>query len=374
MYCLSDEQVEYILSDIRRNGVEMEDLQLNLLDHICCIVEQNLEEDGDFEGFYRETVKQFYKHELREIEVETIRLLTFKNYYGMKKVMIVSGAASAVAFIFGSVFKVMHWPGAAVLLTLAILILGLVFLPLLTLLKTREGGTTRDKIVLVLGAVIGILFFIATLFKIMHWPGANVMLISTMGLSMFVLVPVYFFTGIRKPETKVNTIVTTVLLVGITALSFMLFNLRQPRLQLMDAYAKNEQLLRQMQSRALRTDNALVNDMNTICKNIKAMILQQDIGTAELPVDAKGIYVQEEAMWRYPSIRVIPSMLAKLKADMEAYNSNEANGVKLPADHILLNIGPEELRSYSNFFVLNNITQLQMYLANAESSTVAINR
>ena len=44
MYYLSDQQIEYILNDIRRNGVEMEDLQLNLLDHICCIIEQNLEE------------------------------------------------------------------------------------------------------------------------------------------------------------------------------------------------------------------------------------------------------------------------------------------------------------------------------------------
>ena len=81
MYCLSDKQIEYILNDIRRNGVEMEDLQLNLLDHICCIIEQNLEENGDFENFYSATLKTFYKKELREIEEETKTLLTFKNYY-----------------------------------------------------------------------------------------------------------------------------------------------------------------------------------------------------------------------------------------------------------------------------------------------------
>ena len=42
MYCITEQQIEYILNDIRRNGIETEDLQLNLLDHICCMAEHNL--------------------------------------------------------------------------------------------------------------------------------------------------------------------------------------------------------------------------------------------------------------------------------------------------------------------------------------------
>ena len=79
MYCLNEKQIDFILDDIRRNGVELEDLQSNLLDHICCIIEQELEENGDFEQFYFSTIKKFYKNELREIEEETISLLNFKN-------------------------------------------------------------------------------------------------------------------------------------------------------------------------------------------------------------------------------------------------------------------------------------------------------
>src|SRR5688572_12103790 len=105
MYCISDEQIEYILSDIRRRGVETEDLQLNLLDHICCIIEQNLEDNNDFEGFYVRTIPLFYKQQLSELEEETTNLLTFKNYYAMKKIMIVSGTFAVTAFITGSTFK-----------------------------------------------------------------------------------------------------------------------------------------------------------------------------------------------------------------------------------------------------------------------------
>src|ERR1043165_9729713 len=99
MYRITDEQIEFILNDIRRNGVETESLQLNILDHICCIIEQNLKESDGFEDFYHKTIRQFYKQNLREIEEETIKLLTFKNYYAMKKVMIASGAFAVAAFV-----------------------------------------------------------------------------------------------------------------------------------------------------------------------------------------------------------------------------------------------------------------------------------
>jgi len=85
MYRVSDEQIEFILDDIKKRGVEMEDLQLNLLDHICCILERDYNETDDFNTIYNTTIKQFFKTELWEIEEETIGLLHFKHYYKMKR-------------------------------------------------------------------------------------------------------------------------------------------------------------------------------------------------------------------------------------------------------------------------------------------------
>jgi hypothetical protein len=226
MYNLSEQQIEYILNDIRRNGVEMEDLQLNLLDHICCIIEQNLKEGDDFEDFYRKTVKQFCKHELWEIEEETIILLTIKNYYVMKKSMIISGTISVAALLFGSFLKIMHWPGANVMLLLGIVTFSFVFLPLMLFLKTKEAEDKRDKLIIGVGTLVGILLCISVLFAIMHWPGRTPLWIITCASSMFLLIPLYFFTGIRKPEAKINTIIITIILVGATGLQFMMINIR----------------------------------------------------------------------------------------------------------------------------------------------------
>lgn len=225
MYSLSDEQIEYILCDIRRNGVEMEDLQLSLLDHICCILERDLRDGDDFEAFYHATVRQFYRQELREIEVETIHLLTFKNYYKMKKIMLGSGAVSVAAFAFGSILKAMHWPGASPMLIIGLLTLSAVFLPVLAILKAKETVNSSDKALVVIGATIGVLYITSTLFALMHWPGRTSMWLATVCISMFVFLPVYLYKGMQQPETKLNTIITSILVVGFTLSLFTMIKL-----------------------------------------------------------------------------------------------------------------------------------------------------
>ena len=85
MYCLSDQQIDFILTDIRSHGITTESLQNDLLDHICILIEQNLEPDGDFQSFYSSVIKSFYKQELREIEEQTAFLLTYSNHWVLGK-------------------------------------------------------------------------------------------------------------------------------------------------------------------------------------------------------------------------------------------------------------------------------------------------
>ena len=43
-----------------------EDLQENLLDHICCIIENELGESEDFYKFYEKILPRFFKKDLRK--------------------------------------------------------------------------------------------------------------------------------------------------------------------------------------------------------------------------------------------------------------------------------------------------------------------
>lgn len=226
MYVLTDEQIEFIRNDIRRNGIELEELQLDLLDHICCVIETEHTAENDFEAFYRSILPRFYKRSLREIQEETHLLLTFKNYYAMKKIMIISGTFSAFTVLIGSLFKVMHWPGAALLFVIAIALFSFVFLPILSVIRIKEQTKTKDKIVIIAAAIFGSAISLAILFKVMHWPFATILWTISLGILYFLFLPVYFFGGIRNPATKTNTIVSSILILTAGGLLFLITNLR----------------------------------------------------------------------------------------------------------------------------------------------------
>src|SRR5258708_9386644 len=68
-----------MLTDLRQRGIETESMCMNLLDHICILIENNLEEDGDFERFYATVIPSFYKEELRELEDEALLLMSLRR-------------------------------------------------------------------------------------------------------------------------------------------------------------------------------------------------------------------------------------------------------------------------------------------------------
>jgi hypothetical protein len=372
MYALSEKQIEFILNDIKHRGVEMEDLQLNLLDHICCVIECELQPDGDFESFYQKTIPRFFKKELKEIEEETILLLTFKNYYAMKKSMIISGTISAIMLIMGSFFKIMHWPGAGILLVLGITISSVIFLPLMSILKSKEISTKTDKLIIVLGTIVGILFANFVMFKVMHWPGANVFLFSSISIAFFIFLPIYFFTGIRKPEARVNTITSSVLLVMIIGLQFTLINTRPASKQVqvkMNNHVQAEILLSKMQQNLIDSSvtKKIADDINATCEQIKSLIIENGIGLKAIPKDfeEQSILLEEGNLGddffdKGEGLK----LFSDLKKDLLQYN--ELSKLQVPIEQSILNIELEKVGLYNNYSVLNSITQLQMYIANAE--------
>jgi hypothetical protein len=376
MYTLSEQQIDFILNDIKTRGVEMEDLQLNLLDHICCIIERELQADGDFDQFYQQVIPKFFKKELKEIEEETILLLTFKNYYAMKKAMIRTGIVSTTLLITGSFFKIMHWPGAGPLLVFGIGILSIVFLPLMYILKTKDSSNLREKVVLGLSALIGFLLCWATLFTIMHWPGGDGLLwLTAVGVSAFLLIPIYFFTGIRNPDTRLNTIVTSIVLVGATGLLFIVINIRPSKRQLeikMHTYIQSEELLRKMQQ-AVKGNNELATDINTTAEKIKSLIIENTLGQSTIPKDfeEQNILAEEENLGPdfFKSDGKGAILFSNLKKMVATYNAtistNEEN--KIPADHFQM----DKMGSYNNYTVLNYLVQLQMYLATNDTKITA---
>jgi hypothetical protein len=407
MYSINDQQIDFILNDIRARGVEMEDLQYNLLDHICCIIEQNLEANGDFERFYQKTVRQFYKHELWEIEEETISLQIFKHYYTMKKIMIGSGIISAIAMIAGIFFKFMHWPGASFLLVIGIGLSSLLFLPLLFTLKIKEKKEAKDRVIIGIGTLAGILMSLGILFKVMHWPGANMMGMGAVLMMLIIFLPVYFFNGIRNPDTRVNTLVSTILIIMGCGLFFTLVNTRPSvRMQNMVAFsnqkadasyryltAQNSSQLAiavkdSSHGKSLTELSALCNVLCNTIEQLKLGVINETEGIPYSKVDYSTLQMPENydtpTRYLFDNMGIAKPALQELKKKLGELNAMASGNFKVEASQLINlsdrsavhqdGIEPWEKSSFyhtTEDLVLKNFTQLQLDIRIIEANCLS---
>jgi hypothetical protein len=211
---------------IRKKDIPNEDIRYNILDHVCCIIENEFKNGKDFNNFYENTIARFYKIELSEIERETENLLTFKYYYAMKRTLKITGLISVVLIVLGALFKTMHWPGAGLMYVSGFFIFCLLFIPLNIVLQSRNDKKRIDKMVMILGLLLTISGSIGLLFKVMHWPGASILFFGSLGLFGLIFIPFYFITLYRNPETRFNAAIHSTFMTVAAAILFALIDLR----------------------------------------------------------------------------------------------------------------------------------------------------
>jgi FtsH-binding integral membrane protein len=86
------------------------------------------------------------------------------------------GTVAASVLNLGITFKFQHWPGASVMIVLGIVAFAFLFIPMLLREKLKNEGSERRTFMNTCGATGLTLFSSGLLFKLMHWPGASVML------------------------------------------------------------------------------------------------------------------------------------------------------------------------------------------------------
>jgi hypothetical protein len=140
------------------------------------------------------------------------------------------GAISASVINLGITFKFQHWPGAGVMIVLGLSSFALIFIPLL--LKHKLSGETSERKTLMntLGATGLTLFSLGLLFKIQHWPGAAILL----GLSVFFLFFGYFalYLTDKNIDSEVKTAYLRKaffsIIIGSIVATFILLDLGRP--------------------------------------------------------------------------------------------------------------------------------------------------
>nr|WP_294859675.1 hypothetical protein [uncultured Fluviicola sp.] len=377
MVRVSDEQVDFILHEIEARGVTIEDLQWNLLDHMCCIIENEMSETDNFDQFFQGLLPRFFNDNLREIQEETELLLTFKHFYAMKKTVNISGLLAAVLTLMGSVLKVFHLPGAGAAFILGIASFSLIFLPLMIALKFRDEGTKTDKLVLSFGFLVGIVTSLGFLAKMLHWPGANMLMLTGLVSFTFVYVPLYFFTRVRRPELRFNTTVNSVLMMGCGGLLFAMYNLgysTKVEESSRQAYRlMNEEVRKMDQSKVVSVNQEDVKalqkqvaKLNREITSLKSLIIRSSTQLTEREYNAMP---EDEAFARLPKEEAMSRVLngnIQSKWDDICKLTEEINGrlkIAYPEQKdLVFEISSIDLSSNTTKIALQNLTLIQLHL------------
>lgn len=81
---LSEEQVEAIRTFLQQNDIQIPSLQEDILDHLCCALEDTKELNTSFEERLREAAHDLAPYGLDKLQRETVFLLNSKKLIYMK--------------------------------------------------------------------------------------------------------------------------------------------------------------------------------------------------------------------------------------------------------------------------------------------------
>jgi hypothetical protein len=198
---LSFQNIDQISCDIRRQEITFSHLLEDLIDHVCCDVEYEMQKGLNFPDAYNSVKKKMGSRRLKEIQEETLYAVDTK-YRNMKNTMKISGVAGTVMLGFAAIFKIMHWPFAGIMMTIGALVLAFIFLPSALGVMWKETHSRKRLFLFISTFITGMLFIFGILFKIQHWQGAGIV-ISLAALSgLFLFIPSLLVSILRTGENR----------------------------------------------------------------------------------------------------------------------------------------------------------------------------
>ena len=119
MYLLSRQKLEAIENRVAFAEVSNESLSVDLVDHICCMIEERVEFGMMIDKAEDEVFREMGEVQLKSIEIETKKLT--QNKIVMKKRTKIIGYLAAGLLLSGTLMKVLHLMGANIVFGLGVL-------------------------------------------------------------------------------------------------------------------------------------------------------------------------------------------------------------------------------------------------------------
>jgi hypothetical protein len=141
----------------------------------------------------------------------------------MKNKNYILGLITTGILFCGILFKVQHWPGAAILLTIGIFMTVFIFLPLALYDNYKAHGNRENRSLYIVTWLTCFVVFTSMLFKIQHWPGAGYGLLISLLFPYVVFLPVFLGVTSKNKNFNIhNTVFVLLLLAANSAIAALL--------------------------------------------------------------------------------------------------------------------------------------------------------
>lgn len=289
---LTDREIKILSKEIEKQGLTYTQLQKELLDHLCCDIEVKMDEGIEFLKAFEEVSKRLENDRIQKIQEETLLLINQK-YRMMKKFMYILGTIAPSLLILGAFFKLQHWPGASILIVLGAFLLGAIYLPVFAMVSirdTRKKEKRVNKTLYIAGVTTGFIFISGILCKIMHWPGANVALMTSVILAVVFFIPVLVAHALKDKENQMQNFSILIFVLSFMAVNIMVFALKVSKNVLSSQVVTAQANL--VTSQTLESRNTLYMENAVLSDQTEPAQLEQAVLISE-KTDALDQYIQD---------------------------------------------------------------------------------
>lgn len=141
----------------------------------------------------------------------------------MKQKIYLLGLITTMVIVLASLLKMNHWPGAGQLMILGVFTLVCVFIPLALRNHYLTDGNRRNASLYIVTWLTCFVVFVGMLFKVLHWPYAAIAIIIALPFPYVVFLPVFLAVTSRNKSFSIyNTVSVLFLLSGVSVFSLLL--------------------------------------------------------------------------------------------------------------------------------------------------------